>query len=103
MITPEVAEKLHRAIDLAQGPGRCRYTEDGKPCCVIGQFAALNGYDQLWRWEGTAIQYLYVRLGEVDGGYLGELQRIWDRKGGADETTRRRRMHELVDSWLTES
>lgn len=42
-LTKEQVEKLNKAIDLAEEPGGCRYAIDGKPCCVIGQLAVLEG------------------------------------------------------------
>lgn len=36
-------EDLLKAIELAQNPGKCEYFVDGKPMCVMGQLAAMNG------------------------------------------------------------
>lgn len=42
-LTKTQVEKVNKAIELAQEPGACKYMVDGKPCCVIGQLAALEG------------------------------------------------------------
>lgn len=37
-------DNLYEAIRKARGFGLCRYTDHGEPFCVIGQFAALQGF-----------------------------------------------------------
>lgn len=79
-------DKLNKAIDLAEEFGACIYTQDGKPCCVIAQLAALEGID---------VKRLDVNLKSIDAylrterfkeldvyprEFLVGLQNIWDSK-----------------------
>jgi hypothetical protein len=94
-------ELLNKAIDLAQGPGKCQYVIDDKPGCVIGQLCALQGVEiaqmSTWaRWMFVSppstrdINQKFIPY-DMSGGVkeifnkqferdlLQELQTMWDR------------------------
>lgn len=114
-------EKLHRAIDLAEGPGECRYTQFGQydtPCCIVGQLAYLDN-ERDFRVLAESDQDADTRGGSTTGitgiveeadvlptysvRLLQELQTIWDLglDGYEDSTPEERReaMHDAVERY----
>lgn len=117
MLPQDQKQKLHAAIDLAQGSGGCRYTMDGRPFCVIAQLAALEGVpvEQLQVWDcqerevgssATSSASVYEVLesnlpgSEVLKTYppdlLASLQETWD-EGATDVYQARLDMHDMVN------
>jgi hypothetical protein len=66
MLTQTQVEKLKQAVANAQGQGQCAYVIDGKPGCVIGQLAVLEGVsaESLQQWPSSKIWALL----KLDGG-----------------------------------
>jgi hypothetical protein len=115
--TKKQAEKLHRAIDLAQDPGACTYVRpDGQgPRCVIAQLAVLEGVslETLRVWDAASESGGSVaihKLGEtgvevpaaIDAYSLPELryrvQERWD-SGIGDSSYQRSQIHENVTAF----
>ena len=101
-MSDERKANLRRAIRNARGPAQCMYVFNGKPWCVIGQLASLEGVtvESLSEWVGfieliddSAAKSLLDRYGT---DLLSNLQGIWD---DDDETaaTKRFEMRELVN------
>ncbi len=102
MLTPDQTAKLHKAIDAATHPGKCKYTKGYQPCCVIGQLGALEGFSTqaLSLWEGSVIM-LKCDSGILAGyptNLLFDLQRKWDNSYEDIAAETRGDMHELVDA-----
>lgn len=113
MLTKEQIDNLHKAIDLAQGPGECEYVgDDGKACCVIGQYAFLQGvtaHQMTKEWGAGQIDsihsssYSIEKLGD-DSPFLREIQRVWDTGTTMPEMViepRRAEMHAMVNHYST--
>ncbi len=102
MLSPDQAEKLHKAIDAAKHPGACQYTRGGEPCCVIGQLGALEGVslEELFKWSGSVATLVSNRevFAKYPLGLLIGLQQQWDAylmdEGQTEHT--KQRMHRLV-------
>lgn len=119
MIRADVAEKLHAAIEKAEGRGECRYvswTAGGpQPQCVIAQFAVLCGVTpaELADWRGVMVGA--VLDGDPDefpgreklpqdpaarGAMMG-IQLMWDEREpqlrDASLSRLKEAMHNLVD------
>lgn len=120
MIRAEVVEKLHAAIEKAEGRGDCRYVSwdnDGRPqpYCVVAQFAALCGVTaaELSDWRGVMVGA--VLDGDPDEfpgreklpedpatrGVMVGLQLMWDERDpqsrDASLSQLKEAMHNLVD------
>jgi hypothetical protein len=119
MLSQEIIERAHRAVDLAQGPAGCKYVgQDKKPQCVIAQYFYLNDpgiLPTLEEWDcrgstgGSASIEDIIRddeapiiSGSLEAEFLTRLQMMWDAGYGGlpspDEITeRRQRMHRFVE------
>lgn len=95
MISKEIQKNLLlEAIEKAQGRGKCEYFSDGKPRCVIGQLASLNGTtkEELYEWDflrghegsiNSSVKTVLTliepeSLQPFDSGLLISLQVCWD-------------------------
>lgn len=94
-LTTKTLDKLLEAIRLAEGPGGCRYEKGGRPCCVIGQLAYIDGVpvDTLRGWDVfTDDQSLGIGEIEPDNlahypmGLLENIQGLWDGYDERDES-----------------
>jgi len=104
-------EKLLKAIDLAQGPGKCLYVVDGKPCCVVGQLAILEGVaiDFFEQRNKMGCRYNELSIGpfteltsELDYNecMLQKLQSIWDGAGEEDVEKYKQQMRDVVNEYF---
>lgn len=115
-LSEEQLDRLNTAIDRARRPGSCQYAHGGKPCCVIGQLAALEGasVSTLERWDGCmsfngggldASDIVTLIEEEVadDFGYpsqlLNDLQGVWDCEEGLTDDETREEMRKIVANW----
>lgn len=81
-------ENLYKAIELAQGVGKCEYVVNDKPCCVIAQLITLEGGNVRnipVEDNGCGIfslieknRYIAELLVKYPKNLLIELQEIWD-------------------------
>ena len=83
-------ENVRKACELAKLPGGCTYVADGKPACVIGQLAVLEGctVEQLSDFEqdnlNVAVLFLLdeepfkTKLAKYNSSFLDMLQMEWD-------------------------
>jgi hypothetical protein len=119
MIPEHIIEKLHKAIDEAEGPGSCSYIgpDAPRPYCVAAKFCSSMGVplEALKKWEGDEV-HMTLGINGVDllaipataeltrGQHylLASLQRSWDtvETGAPHEDVRERReyMHKTVDN-----
>jgi hypothetical protein len=100
-------EDLLKAIELAQNPGKCEYFVDGKPMCVMGQLAAINGakekdflfvkeqcIENILLCDNAAKQYFE----NYPDGLLSSLQVNWDCTDKDEEETKKI-LVDLVNSY----
>jgi hypothetical protein len=122
-------ELLHQAIELAQGPGVCRYVNHAKPYCVAAQYLALrevtvdelyglnnNRICRLSTSEVDAINSVRAKVPEVAAEEKGKglqvmnivqiLQDFWDGLSGLRyrdnpevEAAAKTAMHAAVEAW----
>lgn len=96
LIRKHIKDILLAAIDKAEQWGKCKYTDNGKPCCVAGQACALVGIsiEHMENWEGTHFRAVANPSNCVDGLFMDKLvneaftkdeqdmlyslQRLWD-------------------------
>lgn len=117
-LTNEQKEMLHKAIDLAHSPGRCKYVgDDNKPQCIIGQLAFMCGVsvDEMknWKVEYSNITGTYdavyhgMRMGSLPvnekllsfpESLLSSIQSTWDWRSG-DEDLIKKVIHDEVNSY----
>jgi hypothetical protein len=101
-------QNLLKAIELAVSPGECKYFNDGKPCCVVGQLFALEGakVEEFDECNGVSIGYPNSKIAHVmhyldsyDTDLLDDLQSMWDRDLDSEEDIdeRKAQMVELVN------
>jgi len=111
-------EKLLKAIELAQGPGKCLYVVDGEPCCVVGQLAALENipasfFDGVIEIKVGSTTFEYERNGrsidvfsdllaklDYNEKMLERLQNIWDFSGKEDVETCKQQMRDIVNEYF---
>ena len=102
-LTKAQIEKINKAIELAQEPGACKYMVDGKPCCVIGQLAALEGVPAvvLDRTEFTVSALIkrnqLPEFASYPREFLYLLQRKWDCSKSIPIENARAEMHKFLD------
>jgi hypothetical protein len=56
-LSKQQISNIREAINKAQGPGLCEYQIKGKPACIIGQLASIEGTSPrtMERWEGAEV------------------------------------------------
>lgn len=91
-LTEEQYNNVLKAIELAKGPGACRYIDDDdSPMCVIAQLAKIEGDDylSLKGFGCTVVAAIngkkFAGLSKYDGDFLNYLQTMWDKSFGREE------------------
>lgn len=84
-LTKEQYNNVIKAIDLAKGPGECRYClSDGNPICVIAQLLVIEGDDISCLAEvnqrigATSFPLTLSIHQKYDVDFLDDLQNMWD-------------------------
>lgn len=103
-LTEQQYNNVLKAIELAKGPGSCKYfADDDTPMCVIAQLAKIEGDDYLsLKGLGCTVRIAingkkFTGLSKYDIDFLYDLQRNWDSTNEYHEAEVKRGMKSFAE------